>query len=159
MVPWHFGDPGLNSLSSRDKFFFQLQWVLALEKRYVNILQAGLVHIACDPVDVQKITFGAQDAAVNFDDAETIMRVSFRATDLIARVGFDFWILTPFTEADPVTQKIENLLGAAAKSGVAIARHQINVHLLKNYLAEEKKAAPEAMALLQQIKASDSLKP
>jgi hypothetical protein len=146
------GAHGLNISGLQEKFFVQLEWVLALEKRYVNILEAGLVHIACDPAHMQSLTFGAKDAATNFEDVQELLRESFRATDLIARIGFDVWILTPFTQADPVTQKIEHLLSVAQQRGVAIARHQIAVHLIKDHLSMDKTRAPDGLAFLNQLK-------
>lgn len=142
----------MNDTDLQSKFFFQLAWVLALEKRYVNILEAGVVHIACDPTHVQSLTFGAKDAASNFDDVQALLRESFRATDLMVRIGFDVWILTPFTQADPVTQKIEHLLASAQQRGVAIARHQIRVHLIKDHLSIDKARAPDGLAFLAQLK-------
>ena len=142
----------MNDTDVKAQFFFQLEWVLALEKRYVNILEAGLVHIACEPAHVQLLTFGAKDAAMNFDDVQALLRESFRATDLMVRIGFDVWILTPFTQADPVTQKIEHLLSSARQRGVAIARHQIRVHLIRDHLSIDKTRAPDGLAFLAQLK-------
>lgn len=142
----------MNDTDLKEQFFFQLAWVLALEKRYVNILEAGLVHVACDPSHMQSLTFGAKDAATNFADVQALLRESFRTTDLIARIGFDVWILTPFTQADPVTQKIEHLLEVADQRGVAIARHQIKVHLIKDHLSIDKTRAPDGMAFLNALK-------
>lgn len=142
----------MNDTDVKAQFFFQLEWVLALEKRYVNILEAGLVHIACEPAHVQSLTFGAKDAAMNFDDVQALLRESFRATDLMVRIGFDVWILTPFTQADPVTQKIEHLLSSARQRGVAIARHQIRVHLIRDHLSIDKTRAPDGLAFLAQLK-------
>lgn len=142
----------MNDTDLKEQFFFQLAWVLALEKRYVNILEAGVVHIACEPAHVQSLTFGAKDAAMNFDDVQALLRESFRTTDLIARIGFDVWILTPFTQADPVTQKIEHLLAVADQRGVAIARHHIKVHLIKDHLSTDKNRAPDGLAFLNALK-------
>lgn len=140
-------DPG-----SQEKFFFQLEWVLALEKRYVNILEAGLVRIACDPAHTQTLTFGARDAATHFDQVQQLLQSSFRATDLITRTGFEFWILTPFTQADPVTQKIEHLLTRAQEAGVAIARRQIEVYLIRDHLSIDKTRAPDGVKFLAQLR-------
>ena len=140
-------DPG-----SQEKFFFQLEWVLALEKRYVNILEAGLVRIACDPAHTQSLTFGAKDAATNFDQVQQLLLGSFRTTDLITRTGFEFWILTPFTQADPVTQKIEHLLQRAQERGVAIARRQIEVYLIRDHLSIDKTRAPDGLKFLEQLR-------
>ena len=137
---------------SQEKFFFQLEWVLALEKRYVNILEAGMVRIACDPAHTQSLTFGAQDAATNLDQVEQLLGESFRATDLITRTGFEFWILTPFTQADPVTQKIEHLLKRAQERGVAIARRQIETYLIRDHLSIDKTRAPDGMKFLEQLR-------
>jgi hypothetical protein len=145
------GAHGLNTLGLQEKFFVQLEWVLALEKRYVNILEAGLVHIAYEPAHMQSLTFGAKDAATHFEELQGLLRESFRATDLIARMGFEVWILTPFTQADPVTKKIEHLLTAAKHCGVAIAQHQIKVHLIKDHLSIDKSRAPDGLAFLNQL--------
>lgn len=150
------GVHSLNTWGLQEKFFVQLEWVLALEKRYVNILEAGLVHIACDPVHMQSLTFGAKDAATNFEDVQDLLRESFRTTDLIARMGFDVWILTPFTQADPVTQKIEHLLTVAQQRGVTMARHQISVHMIKDHLNIDKTRAPDGLAFLKKLKPDTS---
>lgn len=124
----------LDDMVAHERFLFQLEWLLALEYRYSNVLQSGLVHIAYDARDVQDLSYGAGDAAAKLSEVMACLKQAFRSTDLIARAGVNFWILTPFTQSDPVVEKVQQVIRTAPQEGLAIAQSNIRVYLLRDHV-------------------------
>ncbi len=122
----------LDDCNERDKFFYMLEWMLALELRYPDTLQPGLVHVTYDPTDIRSLTSDAADAAEKLGEVLSCLQQAFRTTDIVARDGLAFWILTPFTQADPVMDKIRTVIRTAPQKGLAIAESNIDMFLLKD---------------------------
>jgi hypothetical protein len=146
----------LDDLTAHDRFMVMLEWVLALEKRHADALQPGLVHIKYDPQDIRDLSFGAGDAAQKLSEVADCLTHAFRGSDLIAREGTDFWILTPFTQMDPVMEKVRQVISSAPKQGLAIAHSDVRIYLLRDHLggaASKIKAAQDFLDYLKSLPA------
>lgn len=144
----------LDDLTAHDKFLLMLQWMLALEKRHADVLQPGLVHIKYDAQDIRDLTFGAGDAAQKLGEVADCLKQAFRGTDLIAREGMGFWILTPFTQIDPVMEKVRQVISTAPQNGLGIAQSNVRIYLLRDHLgsaASQFKAAQDFLDYLQTL--------
>lgn len=124
----------LNDMHARERFFFHLEWLLALEHRYSHILQSGLICIAYDGRDVMDSTYDAGDAVLKLCEVMDCLKQAFRTTDLIARDGLNFWILTPFTQSDPVIEKVKQVIKTAPENGLEIVKSDIQIFLLRDHL-------------------------
>jgi hypothetical protein len=124
----------MDEISDRDRFLILLEWMLALEQRHSDALEPGLVHIAYDAVDVRDLTYGASDAASKLTEVLICLQQVFRGTDLITREGMNFWILAPFTQIDPVMEKVRKVLTTAPQSGLAIAHSNVKVYMMREHL-------------------------
>lgn len=150
----------LDDINSKERFMFQLEWLLALEHRYSHILQSGLVHVSYDAQEVRGLTYNASDAAQKLGEVMICLRQAFRSTDLVARDGLNFWILTPFTQLDPVMEKVQQILTTAPQNGLAIAKSNINIYLLRDHMNPDSppfKSGKEFLTHLLQSKASISV--
>lgn len=138
--------------AARDKFFYTLEWLLAVTKRYSGALHFGLAHINYETSKILGETFGAQIAAHKLDEISHSLRKAFRKTDLVARDGADFWILVPFTPAEEkLVDKITYIIETASQSGLQIVERDISVFLLPNGAAkvDENCTAQEFLAYLK----------
>ena len=124
----------LDDLTAHDKFLVMLEWMLALEKRHADVLEPGLVHIKYDARDIRDLTFGASDAAKKLSEVAECLTHAFRGTDLIAREGMSFWILTPFTNIDPVVEKVRQVMVAAPQNGLGIAHSNVRIYMLRDHI-------------------------
>lgn len=124
----------LEDMYARERFLFWLEWLLALESRYSNILQSGLVRITLDRRDVFGLTYDAGDTALKLSEVKDCLKQAFRRTDLVARDGLNFWILTPFTQSDPVIEKIKKVIQTAPLSGISLSKSDIDIFLLRDHL-------------------------
>ena len=150
----------LDDINSKERFMFQLEWLLALEHRYSHILQSGLVHVSYDAQEVRGLTYNASDAAQKLGEVMICLRQAFRSTDLVARDGLNFWILTPFTQLDPVMEKVQQILTTAPQNGLAIAKSNINIYLLRDHMNPDSppfKSGKEFLTHLLQGKSSISV--
>ena len=142
----------LDDMYSRERFLFQLDWILALEHRHRHILQSGLVHITYDPQDVHGLTFDAADAAKQLGEVLACLKKSFRSSDLMAREGMNFWILTPFTQLDPVMEKVRHVLTYAPENCLAIAKSNIRIYLLRDHVKGDSMAFGKAEDFLDYLR-------
>lgn len=124
----------LDDLTAHDKFMVLLEWMMALEKRHADSLQPCLVYIKYDEHDVRDLTFGASDAARKLSEVLECLRHAFRTTDLITRDGMSFWILSPFTQFDPVMEKVTKVMRTAPQNGLAIAHSNVRIYNLKDHV-------------------------
>jgi hypothetical protein len=125
----------LDDLTAHERFLVMLEWILALERRHADVLQPGLVHIKYDPQDIRDLTFGASDAAQKLSEVADCLTHAFRGTDLIAREGMSFWILTPFTQIDPVVEKVRQVISTAPKNGLGIAHSNVRIYMLRDHVS------------------------
>ena len=123
----------LDDITAHDKFMVMLEWMLALDQRYADSLQAGLVHVRYDAAEVRDLTLDASDAAGQLSEVMHCLQRAFRGSDLIMREGAAFWILTPFTQIDPVIEKVKHVVHHAPQNGLAIAHSDVQIYLLKHY--------------------------
>lgn len=143
-------------ISAQDKFKVMLEWILALEKRHAEALQPGLIHIKYDEADIRDLTFGASDAAQKLNEVLGCLRTAFRTTDIIAREGMGFWILSPFTQIDPIMEKVQNVIRTAPQNGLGIAQSNVRVYLLRDHMqgaAANFKAAEDFLDYLRRLPA------
>lgn len=141
----------LDDMYASERFYHQLEWLLALEHRYHHVLQSGLVRVSYDPRDVHGLTFDAADAANQLGEVLACLKKSFRSTDLVARKGLNFWILTPFTQTDPVMDKVRHVITHAPQNGLAIAKNDISVYLLRDHLNADKATHNDAEGFLDYL--------
>jgi hypothetical protein len=125
----------LDDLTAHDRFVGLLEWMLALEKRHAEVLEPGLVYVQYNPEDVRELTFDASDAAHKLSAILTCLRSAFRGTDLITRIGTDFWILVPFTQIDPVIEKVQKVLRSTAAGDLGIAHSNVHIYPLRDHMA------------------------
>lgn len=147
-----FGD----DINAQDKFKVMLEWMLALEKRHADALQPGLVHIKYDEADIRDLTFGASDAAQKLNEVMDCLRQAFRTTDIIAREGMGFWILSPFTQIDPIMEKVKKVIRTAPQNGLGIAQSNVRVYLMRDHMqggAAHFKAAEDFLDYLRGLPA------
>jgi hypothetical protein len=124
----------LDDLTAHDRFLVMLEWMLALEKRHADVLEPGLVHIKYDAQEIRDLTFGAGDAANKLSEVTDCLTQAFRGTDLIAREGMGFWILTPFTQIDPVIEKVRQVMATAPQNGLGIAHSNVRIYMLRDHI-------------------------
>lgn len=124
----------LDDLTAHDKFMVLLEWMMALEARHADALQPSLVYIKYDEKDIRDLTFGASDAAQKLSEVQDCLRRAFRTTDLIARDGMGFWILTPFSQVDPVMEKVTAVIRTAPQNGLGIAQSNVRIFSLRDHL-------------------------
>lgn len=124
----------LEDMYARERFLFRLEWFLAFENRYSHALQSGLVRIAYDERDVHGLTYDAADTALRLSEVMICLKQAFRNTDLVARDGLNFWILTPFTQSDPVIEKVKQVIKTAPQNALGIAKSNIDIFLLRDHL-------------------------
>ena len=124
---------GLEQIVANDKFVVLLEWALALEKRYKNLLQGGLIQIQYNSKEVMDSSFGAMDAVSRLDEVMVCLQQCFRDTDAIARYGTTFWVLVPMTDADPVTSKVQGVINTAKMGGLDIEHTDVQVHMLRDH--------------------------
>jgi hypothetical protein len=141
----------LDDMYARERFLFQLEWLLALENRYSNVLQSGLVHIAYAEADIRELTYGASDAARQLGEVMASLKQAFRSTDLIARDGLSFWILTPFTQTDPVMDKVQKVIRTAPQNSLGVAQHNVRVFLLRDHLTPDGPTFTDGKAFLTHL--------
>lgn len=145
----------LEALGSAEKFMAVLGWMIALGHRQAGALEAGLVHVHYDPQDVRDYTFSASDAAEQLDVIQNCLRDAFRQSDLICRDGIDFWILAPFTQIEPILEKVQRVIQNAPQNGLSLARNNFRVFMLKDHANPGRSVAPDPALFLQQLLQSD----
>lgn len=141
----------LQDMYAQEKFLFHLDWLLSLEKRHSNVLQSGLVHISLDHSDVLGLTFGAGDAAHKLSELTECLQKSFRSTDLVMRRGLNFLIITPFTQLDPVVEKVRRVLSTAPSNGLEIAQSDVTIFLLQDHVSPDQPECGNAEDFVEYI--------
>lgn len=124
----------LDDMSAHDRFLVLLEWILALERRHHDALEPGLVYIKYDEKDIRDLTFGASDAAQKLSEVADCLKEAFRGSDLIAREGMSFWILAPFSQIDPLVEKVRQVMATAPQNGLAIAHSNVRLFMLRDHI-------------------------
>lgn len=124
----------LDDVYAKERVLFHLDWLLNMERRHDHVLQSGLVHIALNPDDVQRVSFGASDAAEKLGEVLSCLQSACRSTDLMMREGMSFWIITSFTHLDLLTDKVKTIMATAPHNGLEIAENQIHVYMLRDFM-------------------------
>ncbi len=114
---------------AREKFYFVLEWLLAVTRRYPGPLRFGLAHISYeDPKRLGEV-YGAKEASLRREEVMESLRSALRKTDLVSREGIDFWIIVPFTD-EKISDKIKYILESASLAGLGIVERDISFFLL-----------------------------
>ncbi|ACT47149.1 diguanylate cyclase domain-containing protein [Methylotenera mobilis] len=109
----------IEDIENRDRFLFIFEWLMAVMSRYMCAMQFGLVHIDHGDKNELGDAYGAKDAAEQLVAMTSHLKAVFRNTDLVARIGSDFWIIVPYTPAtEQVQDKVRNIMQDAAHDGL-----------------------------------------
>lgn len=132
-----------------DKFSHTLEWLLALQGRYPNLIQFGIIHVEFHNRQRLGQLYGAKDAMAMLTKLTSDLRQKFRKTDLVARLGMDFWILVPYTEPDTVTEKVHTLVELASQAGLGVVSRDVAVFSHQDPVLQEASccATPESFLL------------
>ncbi len=136
---------------AREKFYFVLEWLLAVTRRYPGPLRFGLAHINYEDPKLLGEIYGAKDAVQRLEEVTRSLRNALRKTDLVAREGLDFWIIVPFTD-DKISDKIGYVLESASLAGLRIVERDISFFLLPltDVPLNEDISVPELFAFLKE---------
>jgi len=109
----------IEDIENRDRFLFIFEWLMAIMSRYMCSMQFGLVHIDHGDKNELGDAYGAKDAAEQLVAMTSHLKAAFRSTDLVARIGSDFWIIVPYTPAtEKVQDKVRSIMQDAAHDGL-----------------------------------------
>lgn len=122
--------PVEDELSAADRFSVTLDWLLAVQERYPDQLNFGLLNVCLHGKEVLGQAYGVRDAAKMLADLAGKLRHAFRKTDLVMRDGTDFWILVPYTDPLTVTDKVTTLLEVVAENGLSIVDRDVALFTL-----------------------------
>lgn len=146
----------LDDLYAKERALFHLEWLLHVERRHDNVLQSALVHIALNPEDVRRMSFGAGDAAEKLGEVLTCLQTACRSTDVMMREGMDFWIITAFAQLEPLTEKLKAIMATAPQNGLEIAQNSIRVYLLRDFIKPGMPSIDKGADFLALLKRSPS---
>jgi hypothetical protein len=141
----------LEELGDGEKFMAVLEWMIALGHRQSGVLEAGLVYVTYDPLEVRDLTFGASDTVQQLGVIQNCLRSAFRQSDLICRDGVNFWILAPFTQMDPVLDKVQRVIKSAPENGLSFAKNNFHVFMLKDYVSPGSAPVRSPQGFLQSL--------
>lgn len=141
----------------REHFMFTLQWLMGLLDRDPATLHYGLVHICFHNQEALGNTYGAKDGMKMLCQLLHELRAAFRKTDLVTRIGTDFWILVPYTSAESVTEKVKHFVEVASENGFDIVDRDIAVFDLPNPELVGNHSLHTPDALLEHLKATQKI--
>jgi len=95
----------IEDIENKDRFLFIFEWLMAVMSRHLCPMPFGLVHIDHGDKNELGDAYGAKEAAEQLVAMTSHLKKAFRNTDLVARIGSDFWIVVPYT---PATEKIQD---------------------------------------------------
>src|ERR1035437_9462600 len=140
-------------IDAYEKFLFTLDWILSVTRRYSNSIQFGLIHISYGSSRILGEQYGAQDASERLVQVCDALRAAFRKTDLVARMGIDFWVLVPYTSSDEILPlKIKGVLESDVLKGLDIVDRDISICALPIASTSELKEGYGAEDLLNYLK-------
>lgn len=124
----------LNDLQARERFLFTLDWLHGIRQRHGRSLDARLIHVCLHDHAKLGDAFGAQEAVERLIRVTAHLREQLRTTDLVARIGGDFWVLAPYTPQDTLGDKIAEVVAIAARDGLDIVERDVRVYVLDEVL-------------------------
>jgi len=136
---------------ARERFLITLDWLLALNERYDNAVQYGLLHVCFHDKQVLGDAYGAQHAIQLLTGLAARLRKAFRKTDLVARDGTEFWILIPYTEPQTVIDKVTQLVDMASQSGLDVVERDLAFFTVGGDHDTPMPSTPQPMTSLQYL--------
>ncbi|WP_036301715.1 diguanylate cyclase domain-containing protein [Methylotenera sp. L2L1] len=109
----------IEDIENKDRFLFIFEWLMAIMSRYLCPMPFGLVHIDHGDKNELGNAYGAKEAAEQLVTMTSHLKKTFRNTDLVARIGSDFWIIVPYTPAtEKVQDKVRNIIQDSEHGGL-----------------------------------------
>ncbi|MBV1775635.1 GGDEF domain-containing protein [Burkholderiaceae bacterium DAT-1] len=120
-----------DDIEARDFFLHTLEWLAAVMDRYPGYLYFGLVLVSYASADELGKHFGAKEAVRQLGEVGDSLKDILRKTDLIARDGTDFWILTPYTPAnETIRDKVLSTVQALPHQELGIVERDVSIFAL-----------------------------
>ncbi len=115
----------IEDIENKDRFLFIFEWLMAVMSRYLCPMPFGLVHIDHGDKNELGDAYGAKEAAEQLVAMTSHLKKAFRNTDLVARIGSDFWIVVPYTPAtEKIQDKVRNIIQDSEHEGLkAVAQN------------------------------------
>lgn len=129
-------------------FLSTLEWLIAVTNRYYSPLEFGLVHISFGDQHDLGEAYGALDAIWQLVKFTSTFKKAFRKTDLVARIGIDYWIIVPYTPAsEGIYEKVLGILKMADHEGLQVVERRTSIFTLSLLLKKIDKSLTELSAL------------
>jgi GGDEF domain-containing protein len=134
----------IKDIENRAHFILTFEWLMAIMGRYMCPMQFGLVHIDHGDKNELGDAYGAKSAANQLVAMTFALKKAFRNTDLVARVGSDFWIIVPYTPAtEKVHDKVRSILQSAEHDGLKVVARDTSIFCFPNSNPEINKKLTE----------------
>ncbi|PPC96044.1 MAG: diguanylate cyclase [Methylotenera sp.] len=125
---WGLEDMLIEDIENTDRFLFIFEWLMAIMSRYLCPMPFGLVHIEHGDKNELGDAYGAKEAAEQLVSMTTHLKKAFRNTDLVARIGSDFWIVVPYTPAtEKVQDKVRSIIRDSEHEGLKTAAQNASI--------------------------------
>lgn len=147
----------IEDIENKNHFLFIFEWLMAIASRYQCPMSFGLVHIDHGDNNELGNAYGAKEAAEQLVAMTGHLKKAFRHTDLVARVGSDFWIVVPYTPAtEKVQDKVRDIIQDAEHDGLKMVAQHASVFSFPNDDSElnRKLAELSGMEFLGYLKAN-----
>lgn len=129
-------------------FLSTLEWLIAVTNRYYSPIEFGLVHISFGHQHDLGEAYGAVDAIWQLVKFTSTFKKAFRKTDLVARIGIDYWIIVPYTPAsEGIYEKVLGTLKLAEHEGLQVVERRTSIFTLSILLKKLEKSLTELSAL------------
>jgi hypothetical protein len=129
-------------------FVSTLDWLIAVTNRYYSPLEFGLVHISFGDEHDLGETYGALDAIWQLVKFTATFKKAFRKTDLVARIGIDYWVIVPYTPAsEGIYEKVLGILKLAEHEGLQVVERKISIFTLSTLLKKMDKKLTQLSTL------------
>jgi hypothetical protein len=129
-------------------FVSTLDWLIAVTNRYYSPLEFGLVHISFGNQHDLGEAYGAVDAIWQLVKFTATFKRAFRKTDLVARIGIDYWIIVPYTPAsEGIYEKVLGILKLAEHEGLQVVERKTSIFTLSTLLKKMDKKLTQLSTL------------
>jgi hypothetical protein len=129
-------------------FVSTLDWLIAVTNRYYSPLEFGLVHISFGNQHDLGEAYGAVDAIWQLVKFTSTFKRAFRKTDLVARIGIDYWIIVPYTPAsEGIYEKVLGILKLAEHEGLQVVERKTSIFTLSTLLKKMDKKLTQLSTL------------